>query len=233
MAARSLIGWDISDFYETAERNLTKVDRKQELNILYKVVLLARSENQDGPWLLVNIGWDIFYFSAIAEENSIKRDKKQELNVLCKVCVFQADPKKKKPEKKNELPWPLIGTFVISLQSLNEIQRYLRNKSSTSSSKFVFQTNWKTKMGFKASKFYKMTTLDTDSIFLSEYVLPMPEYYWRPGCPTGINLTRSNTSSVMLKARNVKGTFRKTIIILIIKITKRGATVTECATFLL
>ena len=31
-----LIGWDIFDFsYETAERNSTKLDRKQDLNVLY------------------------------------------------------------------------------------------------------------------------------------------------------------------------------------------------------
>ena len=34
----SLIGWDIFDFSsETAERNSTKLDRKQDLNVLYKV----------------------------------------------------------------------------------------------------------------------------------------------------------------------------------------------------
>ena len=33
-----LIGWDIFDFSsETAERNLTKLDRKQDLNVLYQV----------------------------------------------------------------------------------------------------------------------------------------------------------------------------------------------------
>ena len=33
-----LIGWDIFDFFsETAERNSTKLDRKQDLNILYQV----------------------------------------------------------------------------------------------------------------------------------------------------------------------------------------------------
>ena len=33
-----LIGWDIFDFYsETAERNSTKLDRKQDLNALYQV----------------------------------------------------------------------------------------------------------------------------------------------------------------------------------------------------
>ena len=32
-----LIGWDIFDFSETAERNSTKLDRKQDLNVLYQV----------------------------------------------------------------------------------------------------------------------------------------------------------------------------------------------------
>ena len=83
-----LIGWDSLDFSsETAERNSTKLDRKQDLNVLYQVcVFLGRSEKQDGrpglwlaetfstspmkplnriqrnltgwPWPL--IGWDLF-----------------------------------------------------------------------------------------------------------------------------------------------------------------------------
>ena len=32
-----LIGWDIFDFSKTAERNSTKLDRKQDLNALYQV----------------------------------------------------------------------------------------------------------------------------------------------------------------------------------------------------
>ena len=46
----SLIGWDIFDFSsETAERNSTKLDRKQDLNVLYQVcVFSGRSEKQDG-----------------------------------------------------------------------------------------------------------------------------------------------------------------------------------------
>ena len=44
----SLIGWDIFDFSsETAERNSTKLDRKQDLNILYQVCVLgADQENK-------------------------------------------------------------------------------------------------------------------------------------------------------------------------------------------
>ena len=45
-----LIGWDIFDFSpETAERNSTKLDRKQDLNALYKVcVFRADRKKQDG-----------------------------------------------------------------------------------------------------------------------------------------------------------------------------------------
>ena len=36
-----LIGWDILDFFsETAERNSTKLDRKQDVNVLYKLCIL-------------------------------------------------------------------------------------------------------------------------------------------------------------------------------------------------
>ena len=44
----SLIGWDIFDFSsETPERNLTKLDRKQDLNVLYQVsVLRADGKNK-------------------------------------------------------------------------------------------------------------------------------------------------------------------------------------------
>ena len=47
-----LIGWDIFEFsFETAEQNSTKLYRKQDLNILYKIcefVFSGRSETQDG-----------------------------------------------------------------------------------------------------------------------------------------------------------------------------------------
>ena len=43
-----LIGWDIFDFFsETAERNLTKLDRMQDLNVLYQVcVFRANRKNK-------------------------------------------------------------------------------------------------------------------------------------------------------------------------------------------
>ena len=91
-----LIGWDIFDFFsETAERNSTKLDRKQDLNVLYQVcVFPANRKKRWPPWPL--IGWDIFdFYSETAERNSTKLDRKQDLNVLYQVCVFRVDRKNK------------------------------------------------------------------------------------------------------------------------------------------
>ena len=77
----SMIGWDIFDFSsETAERNLTKLDNKQDLNVLYQVCVFRadRKKTRWPPWPL--IGWDIFDFSSeTAERNSMKLDRKQDL----------------------------------------------------------------------------------------------------------------------------------------------------------
>ena len=141
-----LIGWDIFDFSsETAERNSTKLDRKQDLNILYQVcVFRADRKTRWPPWPL--IGWDIFDFSSeTAEQNSTKLDRKQDLNVLYQVCVFRADWKKQ--DGRPGL-W-LADTFSTSpLKPLNGIQRNLTgSKISTFSTKLVFfgpigKTTW-------------------------------------------------------------------------------------------
>ena len=69
-----LIGWDISDFsYETAERNSTKLDRKQDLNALYQVcVFWADRKKQDGHpglWLAKT-----FLTSPLKPLNGIQRN---------------------------------------------------------------------------------------------------------------------------------------------------------------
>ena len=94
-----LIGWDIFDFSsETAEQNSTKLDRKQDLNVLYQVCGFfffgPIRKTRWPPWSL--IGRDIFDFSSVtAKRNSTKLDRKQDLNVLYQVCVFRADRKNK------------------------------------------------------------------------------------------------------------------------------------------
>ena len=69
-----LIGWDIFDFSsETAERNSTKLDRKQDLNVLYQVcVFRADHKKQDGRpglWLA-----ETFSTSPLKPLNGIQRN---------------------------------------------------------------------------------------------------------------------------------------------------------------
>ena len=86
-----LIGWDIFDFSsETAERNSTKLDRKQDLNALYQVcVFWADWKNMmaalASDWLR-----HFDFFSETAEWNSTKLDREQDLNFLYQFCVQEA-----------------------------------------------------------------------------------------------------------------------------------------------
>ena len=93
---RPLIGSVIFDLCsETAERNSTKLDRTQDLNVLSKFVFFGPiGKTRLPPWPL--IGWDIFDFSyETAERNSTKLDRKQDINVLYQVCVFWDDRENK------------------------------------------------------------------------------------------------------------------------------------------
>ena len=47
-----LIGWDIFDFSQTAERNLTKLDRKQDFIVLYQGFVPIRKTRWP-PWPLI------------------------------------------------------------------------------------------------------------------------------------------------------------------------------------
>ena len=91
--------WPLIDFdfsSETAEWNSTKFDKKQDLNVLYKVCFFFGpiGKTRWPPWPL--IGGDIFYFSSeTTERNSTKLYRTQDLNVLYQVCVFRVDWKNK------------------------------------------------------------------------------------------------------------------------------------------
>ena len=133
-SVRPSLTFHIFDFSsETAERNSKKLDRKQDLNVLYQVcVFQVDRKTMWPPWPL--IGWDIFDFSSEnAERNSTKLDRKQDLNVLFQVFVFRADRKNKMAVLASD--W--LRHFRLLLW--NGIQRNLTgSKISTSSTKFVF-----------------------------------------------------------------------------------------------
>ena len=97
----ALIGWDIFDFSpETAERNSTKFNRKQDLNVFYQVCVFRANRREKKilnppPLPRLLIFWDIFDFpSETAERNSTKLNRKQDFNVLYQVCVFRVNRKK-------------------------------------------------------------------------------------------------------------------------------------------
>ena len=140
-----LIGWYIFDFSETAERNSTKLDRKQDLNVLYQgCFFVGRSENQDGCpglWLA-----ETFSTSSLKPLNGIQRNltRSKISTSSTKFVFFGPIGKTRWP------PWSLIGwdIFDFSLKPLNGIQQNLTgNKILTSSTKFVFfgpiaKTRW-------------------------------------------------------------------------------------------
>ena len=141
-----LMGWDIFDFSaETTERNLTKLDRKQDLNVLYQVcVFWADRKNKmaalASDWLrhfrlLLWNRWMEF------NETWFEARSQRPLPSLC----FSGQS-----EKQDGRPglW-LAETFLASpMKTLNGIQPNLTgSKISTSSTKFVFfgpigKTRW-------------------------------------------------------------------------------------------
>ena len=96
-----LIGRHIFDFFsETAERNSMKLDRKQDLNILYQVCVI-RADWKNKMAALAS-GW-LTHFRLLLR-NSRKHDRKQDLKVLYQVCVFRVDRKNKMATLASD--WP-------------------------------------------------------------------------------------------------------------------------------
>ena len=146
MAALALIGWDIFDFSsETAEQNSTKLDSKQDLNILYQVCLFRADRKNKmaalaSDWLrhfrlLLRNRWT--EFNETWQEARSQRP-------LPSLCFSNWS------EKQDGHPglW-LAETFSTSpLKPLNRSQRNLTgSKISTTSTKFVFfgpieKTRW-------------------------------------------------------------------------------------------
>ena len=132
-----LIGWDIFDFSsETADRNSTKLDRKQDLNVLYQVcVFRADRKNKmaalASDWLR---HFRLLLWNCWTELNETWREARSQ-RPLPSLCFSG------RSEKKDGRPglW-LAETFSTSpLKPLNRIQRNLTgSKISTSSTKFVF-----------------------------------------------------------------------------------------------
>ena len=73
--------------FETTKWYLTKLDKKQDLSVLYQVCVFGSIRKPIWPPPLL-ICWDIFYFSSeTAERNSTELDRKQDFNILYQVCI--------------------------------------------------------------------------------------------------------------------------------------------------
>ena len=141
-----LIGWDIFDFSsETAERNSTKLDRKQDLNVLYQVcVFRADWKNKMAALASDRLRhFRLLLWNRWTEFNEIWQEARSQ-RPLPSLCFSG------RSEKQDGRPglW-LAETFSTSpLKLLNGIQRNLTgSKISTSSIKFVFfgpigKTRW-------------------------------------------------------------------------------------------
>ena len=116
-----LIGWNIFDFSsETAERNSTKLDRKQDLNFLCQSCVFRADRVGKTRWSFWPlIGWDIFDFSFDWIQWYLI-GRKIFRNILYQVCLF--GPIWKKQDSRPDLR--LAKTFsTYPLKLLNRIQR--------------------------------------------------------------------------------------------------------------
>ena len=139
-----LIGWDIFDFFsEVAERNSTKLDRKQDLNVVYQVcVFRADRKNKmaalASDWLR---HFRLLLWNCWTEFNETWQEARSK-RLLPSLCYWG------RSQKQDGSPglW-LAETFRPSLKSLNGIQRNLTgSKLFISSTKFVFfGPIWKTR----------------------------------------------------------------------------------------
>ena len=141
-----LIGWDIFDFSsETTERNSTKLDRKQDLNVLYQVCFFRA--NRKNKMAALASDWlrhfRLLLWNRWTEFNETWQEARSQ-HPLPSLCFSGGS------EKQDGRPglW-LAETFSTSpLKPLNGIQRNLTgSKISTSSTKFVFfgpigKTRW-------------------------------------------------------------------------------------------
>ena len=131
------IGWDIFNFSsETAERNSTKLDRKQDLNALYQVCVFQvdRKNKMAAPAYDLLRHFQLFLWNRWIEFNKTWQEERSQHPLPGLRFTGWS-------EKQDSCPvrW-LAETFSTSpMKPLNGIQRNLtESKFSTSSIKFVF-----------------------------------------------------------------------------------------------
>ena len=141
-----LIGWDIFDFSsETAEQNSTKLDRKQDLNILYQVCVLS-GDRKDKMAALTS-DWLRHFRLLLWNHWTEFKETWQETRSQCPLPSLCFSGRLEKQDGRPGL-WLAEAFSTSPLKLLNRIQRNLTgSKISTSSTKFVFfgairKTRW-------------------------------------------------------------------------------------------
>ena len=130
---------------ETTKQNSTKLDRKQELNILYQVCVF-RVDQKNKMAALALIGWDIFNLSSETTERTIKETWLKARSQYSLQSLFFLG----RSEKQDGRPGLWLAEIISTspLKSLKRIKRNLTgSKILMSSTKFVFfgligKTRW-------------------------------------------------------------------------------------------
>ena len=141
-----LIGWDIFDFSsETAERNSTKLDRKQDLNVLYQVCVFPVDRKNKMAALASD--WLTHFWLLLWNRRTEFNETWQEARSQCPLPSLCFSGRSEKQDGRRGL-W-LAETFSTSpLIPQNRIQRNLTgSKISKSSTTFLFfgpigKTRW-------------------------------------------------------------------------------------------
>ena len=148
-----LINWDIFDFsYETAEKNSSKLDRKQHLNVLYKVSVFRANQKTNmaasaSDWLR---HFRILRWNRWTEFNETWQEARFQ-RFLPRLC-FWADQKK----KTRCLHLPLIDLDNFEFSSDNT-ERHSMKRNSVQDLNVLYQV-----YVFRADRKYKMGTLASD-----------------------------------------------------------------------
>ena len=108
-----LIGWDIFDFFsETAKRNSTKLDRKQDLNVFYQVCvfwddLKSKMAAPASDWLR---HFRLLLWNRWTESDETWQEARSQ-HPLPSLCFSGRLVKKRRP------PWPMIGWDIFDFSS--------------------------------------------------------------------------------------------------------------------
>ena len=109
---------------ETADYKSTKLNRKEDLNVLFEVCVFRaykKRQKEQIPWSGVWLA-ETLLTSSLKLLNELQQNRKQDDNVLYQVCVFRTD--RIEHDSRHHL-W-FVEKFSTSLKPLNRTQRTLQ-----------------------------------------------------------------------------------------------------------